>query len=496
MSSSENSDLKRRTVRGVRLTFVSSIVRMLIQSVTLIIMARLLIPADYGIMAAAMIFIQPIQTTLLSGVERAILLKQDMSDEAISSALYGLLAGSVSLCLIVVGGEILLIKEPTFKLVLGLLSFSLILNGICSPARAWFRHHLAFGKIGGFDLAGQVIGTCVVGIPCAWYGLGVYSLVFAILTQGFVQAVLYWFFSGARIVSRVNIAYIKDVAGLSYHVARISLVDTIQGQFLFVFTWYFSGHVELGILNRAYYMIQLPTQMLVNSLTSVLFTGFALVKADPARLTSAVRSLVQTSSIIIFPLTTGMAAAAPQLVQVVLGKRWVAVEPLIPLLAFGTAFVMTGHLFAVMAEAVGELRKKFIVQVSTAAIAALVYAMFSRFGLVGSSAAFAVSWAIYFAGQLLLATNILRIDVADVIRWLVPGAVGSAMVVAYVLGLRAMVGHDRTFFLLSLEVVGCGVTLAATLRLFFGAMLHDLMKNMGLTFLIQYRWIVPVPKPR
>jgi O-antigen/teichoic acid export membrane protein len=486
------TELKSRTLRGVRFTLASSIARMLLQSGTLVVMARLLGPAEYGVMAAALIIIQPLRTTLLSSAERAILLHQDMSDEAMSSAFFGLLGGSLLLSLVVIVCDIALVGSGTFKSVLALLSGMIILDCICSPARARLRYRMAFGIIGACELAAQIAGTVVVGILCAWNGLGTYSLAFAMLTQGAVQAILYWYFSGVRVTQHLNLGYIFAVARLTYHVARISFVSTVQGQFLFIFTWYFSGQVALGALNRAYFLMQLPTQILVNALTTVFFTGFALVREDSERLRTAMRSLVESSSIIIFPITMGMAAAAPQMVRVLLGKRWPAVEPLIPLLAAGTSFMMGGHLFSVMAEAVGRLRQKFIMQLSVTVVALFIYAVASRFGPIGSAFAFALSSGILFVGQLALASYILHSDLLRVLRWLVPGVASSALVAASVLCARALGGGTSAIGLLILEIIVSGITLVAALRLLFGATLYRLLRSGGLTFLTRYIGTVPM----
>jgi O-antigen/teichoic acid export membrane protein len=219
---------------------------------------------------------------------------------------------------------------------------------------------------------------------------------------------------------------------------------------------------------------------LVNSLTTVLFTGFSLVKTERERLISAMRTLVEISCIVIFPLTAGMAAAAPQLVGVMLGSKWRGAEPLIQWLALGTAFSMTGHLFAVMAEAVGRLRARFVVQAATTAAALLIYFVLARYGLFGSTIAFALTFFVFLIAQLALSAHILRIPVTQFVRWMLPGLTSSVVVVAYVLGLRAAFGHGQLLLLFVLEIGGCAVTLTLTLRLFFPRLLAELMRFAGL----------------
>ena len=278
----------------------------------------------------------------------------------------------------------------------------------------------------------------------------------------------------------LDFAYVHKLAVLSFQVVRISLLDTIQSQLLFVFTWFYSGNIALGILNRAYYIIQLPTQLLVNALTNVLFVGFNLVKNEREKLISAMRSLVEISSVVTFPFTAGMAASAPELVRVILGPNWAGAAPLIQWLAIGTACVMTGHLFAVMAGAVGRLREKYLVQVFATVVALLVYFWLARFGLWGSGRAFAFSWLVYLVGQLALGAYILKVRFTQFALWLLPGVASSLAIVICVIGLRAGVGTSRPIILLALEVFGCAATLMVVLRAGFPALLSDLIRFTGL----------------
>lgn len=479
---SRQTSLKRRTVRGVRYTVVTTVFNMVLQAAILVVLARLLTPNDYGSMAAAMIFTSPLQTTLLSATERAIILQSDMTEEALSSALFVLLAVTGCLAALLAAGGLLIAanRGSEFGLVLALLSPTLILSGACVPARARLRYQLAFGKIGMCDLFAQLAGTGGVGIACALHGFGPFSLVLATIAQTTIQLILYWTLCGTKIRLHVNFAYIRMLAGLSYQVVRISVLDTIQGQLLFVFTWFYSGHAALGVLNRAYYIIQLPTQLLVTALTSVLFTGFTLVKNERERLVSAMRMLVEISGVVIFPITAGMAASAPELVRVVLGAKWVGAEPLIRWLAIGTACAMTGQLFAVLAEATGRLREKFLVQILATVAALTIYFLLARYGLLGSSFAFAASWLVFLIGQLALGAYILKVHVAQFARWLIPGFASSAAIVAYVLILRSAFAGTEPLLHFTLEVVGCAVILAATLRAFFPRLLADLLRFTGL----------------
>ncbi len=479
----KQQSLKHRTIRGVRLTVLATVSSMLLQSATLVVLARLLKASDYGSVAAAMIFTQPLQTTLLSGTERAIVLQSDLSDEALSSALFALLAltGCLAALLAAAGLSLWLANGGDFGLVLALLSPTLILSGACLPARAHLRYKFGFGRIGLCDLFAQLAGTGGVGIFCALHGFGPYSLVLASLTQVTLQGILYWTLSGSKVRPNFNFNYVRKLASLSYQVARISILDTMQGQFVFAFTWLYSGHSALGILNRACYLIQLPTQLLINALTRVLFTGFTLVKEERERLIRAMQMLVEVSSVIIFPLTAGMAAAAPQLIDVVLGKNWTSAEPMMRWLALGIALMFSGHLFAVMAEAVGRLQLKFYIQIGATLAALPIYIVLARYGLVGSSLAFAASWAVYFIGQVALASRILDMRMRQFVRWLLPGLISAAVIVAYVLILRLLTeAHLNEFVLFALEVIGCAAALVATLAVFFFRLLLEIMLFAGL----------------
>jgi lipopolysaccharide exporter len=472
-----------RTVRGVRITFGATVLSGLIQAGVLVVMARLLTPLDYGLVTGSLVVVRPVQLILFAGLERAVILDQDLSHQRTASIMsLNVLLGLGATLIVAALAGLAWLSPPFHRFAPTLLALSpaLLITGLGVTPRAILRQRLAYGRLATADVVSQLLGQVLMAIAAARAGLGAYSLVLGYLTQSVIQMVMNLQGAATRPTLRMAWSVVSPILKFSFSISKTSLLELLSGQIPALSVGGVLGPISLGVYNRAYSLIQLPVEMLANSMSRVLFSGFSLVREDVERLRRGCRGLIEIGSAAVIPVCCGMAAAASDLVPVLLGPKWSSTEVIIPWICVGATCGLVAHLFAVMSEAAVRLEARFRLQLVATVATAVAFAVGVRFGLVGCSAAFAFGNVVFLIGNVWLTSHILRLSLQDVLRWIQPAAVSGGCMILYVTLIRATLTGALPAVRLIVEIAGCAIVLAALYLLFWPRTVADVARYSGL----------------
>jgi O-antigen/teichoic acid export membrane protein len=475
-------NLQEKTTKGVRYTFAATVLSGLTQAAVLVVLARLLTPADYGLVAGALVIVTPIQNLAFMGLERAMVLQTAISpvtQKLMNYITIGLALITVFALLIVL--EVLPLGS-TFRLIAMSLAPLIILSAIGLTARTRLRREMEFGKLALADTIAQIVGFGALSILAALSGFGAWSLVFGYVAQAALHTSLCIALLGRKAPPQQDgSGPIKKIFLAAYRLSTISVLEMIYAQIPSFFVGAYFGAYALGQFSRGYALINLPVQLLVNSMSRVLFTSFVVVRDEQEKLRNGCRLLVEIAAAITLPLCFGMAAAASEVVAVLLGPQWDEAESMIPWLAVGTAAAMMAHLFAVMNEAVGRLREKFVIQAVTMIASVLAFWLATHVSLHACAASYAFGGMIFLFGQLMLSARVLKNDLLTIIIWLMPGTLCALALTAYIFGIRMLFLNSLPLqILLGLEIFGCGAILALLYGVFFPRLLREIVLLAGL----------------
>jgi O-antigen/teichoic acid export membrane protein len=468
-----------RAGRAIRLTLAGSFGSILIQSAILVVLARLLTPNDYGQYAAAMVLVQPLQNVVVSTAERALVIGEELSEQTLATVLGTLLALLIALAFLV-GGAALLVAH-WFDLPIGntIAVFCLLLPLAVLPMteRARLRRAFEFGRLVRCDLAAQIAGPGVAAVACAAAGFGPFSLAVGGGVQFAVQAIAY---RGGRI-PQIRFSAAVAIAPLktSFSIAKISAVELFRGQVPATAIGSLLGASPLGLYNRAYMLVQVPVEVLTSALNRVLVPGFVALRSERERFQSTFYKSIEILSMAVVPASVGIAAAAPDLVAVLLGPRWMSVVPLIGWMAAGAGATMLGTQFAVVLEATMHLKAKFYAQLASLAAAIGLFFFLAPMGLVSAAIAFAASFFVYFFIQAALCVAFLDFEPLVLVARLMPGLVGGGVVFATVLAVAQLNLQPPAALLL--DAGGSVVALVVMTVVAFPRMARDLLVHAGLT---------------
>ncbi|OGX90311.1 hypothetical protein BEN49_07060 [Hymenobacter coccineus] len=262
-----------------------------------------------------------------------------------------------------------------------------IIVGLGATATSLLRREMRFEVIAKVEVAAYVLGYGGVGITMAVLGAGVWSLVAASLAQQFFAALMNY------LVVRHSLRFIFDRApyarllGYGGRVSVVGFLEFINGNLDTLLIGRLLGSVLLGIYNRAYMLLYLPMYFLTNSLARVAFPAFSKIQDDLPR----TRALYLTSSTlvatVVLPVCAGVAVAAPELVQVLLGPRWAASVPILRVLCLSIPLSMTTLFAGVVADARANLKQKIILNLEFMALLATLFWALKGYGLAGIAGA-------------------------------------------------------------------------------------------------------------
>lgn len=465
-----DGNLTRQTVAGIQWSYLGSLAGGVLQFGMMAVMARLLTPAAFGLVALAGVVLRFVEHFARAGVSQALIQKPQLTNTDIRAAFTLSLGSGVIFAIIAVSAAPLganLVDEPDLVPVLRWLSFGLALNGLGATSTALLRRRLQFKELALIDVAAYVIGYMVVGLAMAFAGAGVYALLAAMLTQLAVKTAASYLLTRHPISPTTSRESLAAILSFGARVSIIGFFEFLQTNLDTLAIGRWIGAAQLGLYNRARMIGEVPTTRLTLGLSRVLFPSFSAIHQEPRRLKNAYISAVGTASAIILPLNAGMAVAAPEIVLVLLGPQWLGAIEVLPWLLLTSSLTLLGYFPGIVAEAQAALNAKLLVAVvSTATLILLLFA--AQGGtLAAYGAAVAGAAAVSHVGYLIVISRTLKTSVGSLMRPYARSLIGAIVVAVAIAVCRiSLLQAGSTIGLvLVMEVVTGAIALALLFRL-------------------------------
>jgi O-antigen/teichoic acid export membrane protein len=231
----------------------------------------------------------------------------------------------------------------------------------------------------------------------------------------------------------------------------------------------FTGTAVVGQYTRAYYVVFQPIgNYAAQALTSVLFASLSRIQHEMARLGRAYLSLLSLGGVVLFPVCTGVAVAAPELVLVVLGPQWDQVAGMVPWFALAGGFNVLSKLSQSLAEVRAELNMSLALQAAYLAVLGALLGVAVGFRSQGPwvfAAAVAGGEGLRYVGYSAFVRRILGLSLPQMLRSYAPAVLASACVALGVAAARwALVGEAPTLAVFVAEIGAGALALALCIR--------------------------------
>jgi lipopolysaccharide exporter len=333
----ERDQLRRASMAGVRWTGATAVTIAATQMLQLIVLSRLLRPADFGLVAMTMVVVQTAQAFSDAGLTNAVIRRQRMTAPVLSSLYWT----SVGAGLIVAGVvwsaapvAALFFREPDVTGLLRLAALTLVIVPIGQQFQALLQKELAFKPLARVEVLAAAAGTGVA-IVLAARGAGAASVIWGQIALASVQAALFVRLGMQRWQPRIQFCW-RDVRGVLgfgvYQMAERSL-NTITGRVDQLLVGHLVGAQALGYYSLAFQVAIQPV-MLINAVVGrVAFPAFARMQGDLPMVRASFPALVRTLNTFTAPAMLGLALVAPLLIPVAFGREWAPAVPLLQLFA-------------------------------------------------------------------------------------------------------------------------------------------------------------------
>lgn len=300
-----------------------------VQLIVQIILARLLLPADYGVIAVIVVFISISQVFVQSGLGTALIQKNEVNDADYSSVFY--LAQGIALvfyCILFLGAPFIatFYSQPLIVPVLRVLGLTLFFGAVNTIQTSIISRNFLFRKLF-FSSLGAILLSGVVGIAMAYNGYRVWALVGQQLTSIIALCFIMWFTVRWRPKLLFSLTRVKELFSFGWKLLASSLIDVTYTNLSSLIIGKLYPASMLGYYTKGQ---ELPNTLVSNinsSIQAVMFPAYARNQDNRPLVKQIMRRALVTSSFLVFPAMAGLAAIAKPLVELLLTDKWLMCVP-------------------------------------------------------------------------------------------------------------------------------------------------------------------------
>ena len=335
--------LKKKTVSSLKWTLLERFSGRVLAFAIQVILAWLLLPEDFGIVATVAIILVIASVLTEGGMGAALIQKKDIDRIDISTVFFLNIFISLTILVVLTFASPLVanfFEEPILRYLLPVLAIGVFLSAFGQTQLQMLNRNLEFKRLFSISIPALVISG-ITGIAMALTGFGVWALVGQRLTRSFVMSSCAWAYCNPewRPRAEFSLASLKKISGFSLSMLSVNLLyKTAQNIHGLVIAKAFSMS-DLGFYNRAQSFQKQPVMGLTAALQKVFFPVFSRIQNDNQRIRSALRKGIPLMAFIVMPAMIWLIAVAEPLVIVVLGQKWLPSVPylqVVPL--FGCIF--------------------------------------------------------------------------------------------------------------------------------------------------------------
>ena len=334
------TQLRDKVTTGVAWSVAEKLGSMLMQMVVSIVVARLLMPEDFGVMAILTFFTALLVVVVDSGFSQTLIRKTEPTQSDYKSVF----VFNISVSLLLYGIMVALspvaasyYNLPIISRIAPVLFLLLPVNALCVIQNTILARQFRFATISRINFTSSAVAG-VMAIAMAWCGCGVWSLVGQRLAQIASKAVLLWWHGSWRCEGEVSRKALVAMAPLSLSLMGTDIISYLYNNISQLFIGKIYSTTTLGYYNQAQKLKELPVTSVVQSFQSVTYPALASVKDDKQKFTDSYLRVLAITAAVIAPIMVGMVAVAEDMFSLLLGERWMPTVPYFKILSLSGLF--------------------------------------------------------------------------------------------------------------------------------------------------------------
>ena len=355
----EKESLKKKTVGGFLWRLAERMGAQGVSFVVTIVLARLLLPEDYGTVALITVFITILNVFVDSGLGNALIQKKDADDLDFSSVFFFNIAVALVLYAGMFFAAPLIAKfydKPELVALTRVISLTMLIASVKNVQQAYVSRNLLFKRFF-FATLGGTLFSAGLGIYIAYKGGGAWALVAQSLSNAAIDTLILWITVKWRPKLMFSFGRLKGLWSYGWKLLVSSLIDNGYNQLRTLIIGKVYTNADLGFYNKARNFPQMIITNINSAIDSVLLPSMSKVQDSKETVKSMTRRSMKTSIFVMAPLLIGLAACGKSAISLLLTDKWLPSYPYMVIFCITFVFypVHTANLNAIKAVGRSDL---------------------------------------------------------------------------------------------------------------------------------------------
>ncbi|MGE0080102.1 MAG: lipopolysaccharide biosynthesis protein [Thiohalomonadaceae bacterium] len=441
----ERSGFHRRVVAGFAWQGATKFAVQAISWVSTILVARLLAPTDYGLMAIAGVFISLMTLIMDMGLAQGLVQRSKTTPEQEDAVFwFSLLLGGGLFLLLFFSAPLIaeFYDMPTLTALLQLCACGLVISSLRAVPFAMLMRRMDFRSRALVEMSAS-LGSMLTVVTLAFNGFGVWSLAWGTLVQQAIVTLGFLRTMQRRPRLRFRWSRIKGILSFGLNVTGANVAFVVSSQAgVFIIGKFLGGHLT-GIYSLALQLATMPLDKIGAVFNQVGFPSLARVKDDDEQCRSLFRDLHRYLLFIAYPILFGMAVVARDMIEVLLGEKWLAAAPILQVICAVNVVRISGMLITPLLNSRGRAREAFHYSLTGALLLPPAFLVGVQFGIEGVVIAWLLAYPVLYAMLLRYLYREIAVGLGDLVTDSRPTLTATALMAGAVLLFQELTADFR-----------------------------------------------------
>jgi O-antigen/teichoic acid export membrane protein len=453
-------DLKGRSIRGGSISFISQALRFLIHASSTMVLARLLTPQDYGLIAMVTAITGFLALFRDFGLSTATIQRPHITHPQVTNIFWINVGISSALILILAAGAPIIAwfyREPRLTPIALTLGGTFIFSGLAAQHSALLSRQMRFERLALVEVGSAAIGA-ITGLLLAILGNGYWALVWMSTASSASAAVLVWIVCSWRPGLPDRGADVTPMLSFGSQLMAFDIMAYFSRNLDNVLLGKFWGADVLGLYSRAYNIMMLPIAQIRTPLGRVALPALSRLNTDPRQYRLYYMRLVSVIALVSMPLTVFLFVCADQVIYLLLGTQWLGAVPLFRILCVNAYLQPVAFTTGMVLISLGQSRRYFMIGMASSVVTVVFFVIGLPWGATGVAIAYTAATLLFLMPGLVYGFARSPISIADFLE-----ATGRQALASLAMGGLLYLGRSATPYMSPVLSLGVACVLAPAL---------------------------------
>jgi teichuronic acid exporter len=461
----DKASFKTKVLKGFFWLSIGMFVGQFISWISTIIVIRLLLPKDYGLMAMASSVIALLMTFSELGISASIIQAERITEKEIRQIYGFIIASSLVVfitCHLAAPLAALFYREHDLVPIIRVMNINFLLIALYLVPQSLFIREMNFKSKSAIDVSAQ-IGSALVTLGLAWAGMGVWALVIGALALNLIKAVVFNVARAERFNPIFNFSGSENFISYGVTLTGSRLLYSLYNQADLIIVGRFLGQNAMGIYAVALHLASIPAEKVLPLINQISFTSYSRIQDDRERIR---RNLLRTTRLIAFsgfPIFWGMAAVAPEGIPLILGPKWGNTVMPFQLLCIMLPLKALSPILASTLNAIGQAKVSLINTAIATIVLVVAFLIGVKNGIMGVCLAWVIVYPVVFLITSQYSLRVLGLPVRQYLAEISFPAAASLVMVGVIFLFKKILIYSPLSLLILLTLFGIVCYLGMTL---------------------------------